>query len=428
MIEKRTIGVAPNGQKKLAHEIEELAKDNEKLRAENTHLQEELNHQHPLKKGGFWRGLAVGLCVIIAALFFVLGNVVFWAGNTLVNTDRYVQTVQPILEDHAVQAAIADYTAGKLFSQVDVTGIIQNALPPKAGFLAPALTSGLRNTTDKTLQSVLASNKFQAVWVNTNRTAHDKLISSIKHSDGNGVISLQDVYDTLGQNLQGTKLSFLAGKSLPQHVGSITVINAPWIPKARFVINSMGWLKPVTLLLVAVFAGTAIWLARRRRATIIGLAAVIGAGMAITLGGVEVVKHYFVLKAPAAYQTAASHAATIVMHHLVVQTLAILCLMITIGVITWISSSYKPAAAARRLLDKWFTTPIHRFIWPHENTATGWLARNRTLFEWAIVGIIAINVLLSEISPKVIIIRALWVIVLVLAAEIIASPRIHSKA
>lgn len=416
-----------NDRKGLTSEVVELTKDNEKLRAENAHLHEKLTRQSLHIRSGFWRTAAITLCLVLATLFLMAGNVVSWAGNTLINTDRYVQTVQPILQDSAVQVAIADYTTAKLFNQVDVTAVIQEALPPKADFLAPTLTSQLRNATNKTLQTVLRSDKFQMVWVNTNRTAHDKLLTSIKNSKGDGVVNLQDVYNTLSQNLQGTKLSFLAGKSLPKSAGTITIINAPWVPKARFVVNSVGWLKPVTLLLVAALSAGAIWLARRRRAVVMALATCIGLGMAATLVGIKLVTHVFVQKAPAIYQAAAEHAANIVLHHLVVQTIAILCIAVVVILIAWVTSTYKYATCTRHAAADWFTSPVHRLLWSHENDVTRWFTNYRSGLEWAVVAIVAALTVISEISPKEVVIRSGIILVLVLAIEIIAAPRIQQK-
>ncbi|HVX47936.1 MAG TPA: hypothetical protein VHA05_01110, partial [Candidatus Saccharimonadales bacterium] len=164
----------------------------------------------------------------------MVGNILFWAGNTLINTDKYVATVQPLMANKTIQSAVADYTTNQVFSQVDVQTFVAGALPPRADFLAPQLTAQLKSTTDKTLQKTLASNRFQVLWANTNRKAQQRLVHAIKTSKTtDGVINLQDVYNRLGESLKDTKLSFLAGKTLPKQAGTINVVDAPWIPKAR---------------------------------------------------------------------------------------------------------------------------------------------------------------------------------------------------
>lgn len=405
--------------------IAALEHDKEELAAENQRLKAELTHGSKKSAAGFWRSMTIALCAAVVVATLIIGNVVFWAGNTIVNSDKYVQTVQPVLQDAAVQSAIADYTTTQLFKQVNVQQTVQNALPERAAFLAPQLTSQLRGATDATLQKALASQRFQTVWANTNQTAHDKLINGIKYSKGDGVVSLQNIYDSLSQNLKDTKLSFLAGKSLPQNIGNIKVVNASWVPKARFVINSVGWLKPVSLLLIAVFSAAAIWLAKRRRTVVILLSGLASLSMIAMLIAIQLVRHAVALQAPAAYQTAADHAAGIILHPLMVQTIAILCVAIIIKIAAWVTGPYKPAAATRRLVDRWLTAPIHNVIWHRENGLTNWFRSYKTGLQWAAAAAVAIISLLSELSPKEVIWRALIMLFAVLVIETVAAP--HSK-
>ncbi len=407
--------------------VAELKHEKEALEAENKRLKARLNGSSQSEsRPRFGRSLAIAICLMLAVIFLIVGNVLFWAGNTLVNTDRYVKTVQPILQDSAVQAAIADYTTTKLFDQVDVTGTIQQALPPRADFLAPTLTTQLQKATDSTLQKTLATDRFQELWANTNRTAHDKLITSIKNSDTDGVVSLQDIYVTLSQNLQDTRLSFLAGKQLPSNVGSITVINAPWIPKARFVINSVSWLKPVSLLLIAVFSAAAIYLARRRRLVVIWLGALASLSMIATLIALQIAKHSLVTQAAPAYQTAADHAAAIIIQPLIVTTVAILCVGITVKIVAWVTGPYKYAVCTRRHVDQWLTAPLHKLIWSRENNLTKWFQTYKSAVEWTIVAILGAVTILTELSPKEVIWRALLMLLAVLVVETIAAAP-HSK-
>jgi hypothetical protein len=275
------------------------------------------------------------------------------------------------------------------------------------------------------LQKALASPRFQTIWANTNRTAHDKLINGIKNSKGDGVVNLQDVYDSLSQNLKDTKLGFLADKSLPQNIGNITVINAPWVPKARFVIKSVGWLKPVSLLLIAVFSASGIWLARRRRIVVILLSGLASLSMIATLIAIQIVRHSLALQAAPAYQTAADHAAGIILHALMVQTFAILCAAIVIKIAAWVTGPYKYAVCTRRLVDNWLTNPIHNLVWHRENGLTNWFQAYKSGLQWATVAAIAIISLLTELSPKEIIWRSIIILFVVLVIETVAAP--HSK-
>jgi hypothetical protein len=413
---------------KTKAQLKVLREANQKLLAENKQLEGRLEKEFGKTTipSSALRKLAIILCVAAATAILVVGNIFFWAGNTLINTDRYVETVQPLLKDAAVQRAVADYTTTQLFKQVDVNQVVQDALPPRAQFLAPQLTSQLQNATDKTLQKVVAGDKFQAVWVNTNRTAHERLIGSIKNSTGDGVINLQDVYASLSQNLAGTRLSFLIGKSIPENIGSITVVDAPWIPKVRMVINDIGWLKPVSLLLVAAFSAAAIWLARNRRRVVIGLGVTVSASMAALLVAIHITKHMAAAQAAPAYQTAAEHAANIIARPLVLQTITILLLGLLVVLVGWLTGSYRSASFLRDGFDKYFTRPVHRTLFgQQESTLTRFVARYRQPIEWAIVAVIGFVTVMVRLSPKLVGLYALLMLLLICVIETLAAP--HSK-
>jgi hypothetical protein len=110
--------------KGLDKEITALTRANEKLQAENKSLKTELHHQQAFGRG--WRVPIIGLFVALATACLVVGNVLLWTSNTVLNTEKYSHTVNAIAEDSAVQQAIAHYTTSKLFDSVDVTSVISN--------------------------------------------------------------------------------------------------------------------------------------------------------------------------------------------------------------------------------------------------------------------------------------------------------------
>jgi hypothetical protein len=313
----------------LSKEIESLARDNQRLRAENSLLKTERgHHQHTVGNG--WRMLLIGLSVALATAFLIIGNILFWAGGTLINTDKYADTMSAVIEDEEVQKGIALYTSQQIFKNVDVTETIQNALPPKASFLAGPLTNQVKKATDTALLRVVSSDRFQTTFIKLNTNAHDRFITAFKSSKSDGTINLQDIYNQLSSSLQNTKLSFLASKTLPDKVGSIQVIYAPWFPKARVIINNIGWIKPIALLLVAIFSTMAIWLSRNRRKLVIILGSFYAISMLISLVSFRVARSIIVSNANPQYQTAVDHAAKAILHPLAVQTTTLFLLSILI--------------------------------------------------------------------------------------------------
>lgn len=405
-------------------QVEELKRANEQLKVENIRLKAKLGKH----KTSFWRNMAIILCVVLATAVLLAGNVFFWAGSTLINTDKYVATVQPLMADKTIQTAVADYTTTQLFNQVDVQAEIAGVLPPRADFLAPQLTKQLRGATESTLQKTLASNRFQTLWVNANRKAQERLIGTIKSSKTtDGVINLQDVYDRLGQSLNGTKLSFLAGKTLPSKVGSVTVINAPWLPKARTVVNNINWLKPVSLALVALFGAVAVWLARNRRRMIIVLASVFALSMAGTLIATQIVQSRVEAHVQPAYQAAAGNAANIILQPLWHQTVTILAFSLLVAAIAWLSGPYGWARCTVGATRKYLTTPLHKLIFKSENGFTHWAAEYRHTIQWIIVAAVVFIMLAVTLSLKLVVLYGLLMLVLEILSEILAAPHSPDK-
>ena len=86
------------------------------------------------------RQFVAAVLVFVAALGVTLSVVGLWAGNTTLNTDRWVATVTPLDQDPAVRAAVSTYTTQQIFSTLNVEQRVKEALPPRAAFLASPLT------------------------------------------------------------------------------------------------------------------------------------------------------------------------------------------------------------------------------------------------------------------------------------------------
>ena len=59
--------------------------------------------EHPSRR----RSIAAAICVVIAALLTTPAAVAFWGQRTLNDSQRYVETVGPLVDSPEVQAAIA---------------------------------------------------------------------------------------------------------------------------------------------------------------------------------------------------------------------------------------------------------------------------------------------------------------------------------
>src|SRR4051812_42708388 len=125
------------------------------------------------------RGVTAAILVAVTAFALVASVVGGWAAATTLNTDRWVSTVAPLPQQPAVAAAVSQYATDQLFEVVDVEQRLRSVLPEQAGFVAGPLTSQVRDAIRKTVDKVLKSDRFQPIWIEANRRAHQQALAII---------------------------------------------------------------------------------------------------------------------------------------------------------------------------------------------------------------------------------------------------------
>jgi hypothetical protein len=262
-----------------AAEIERLRLENERLRHEVV----ELGSAGPREKKHWIRGTAI---VVLMALGFVLVPstlTALWTHNQLMNTDRYVQMVGPLADDPAVQQAVADDISTQVWSSVDVQSLLEQYLPPKLTFAAPALASQVENQVNGLILKAVQSPEFATVWTNANKTAHQALVdflnkntaSNVSIVNGELVVDLGPYVAQVKQRLIDAGIS--VASNIPDVNPSVTVpvANVVALQKARQAVHLLNVLTFVLPVLVLLCFGLAIWLARDRRRVVIWIGVLI---------------------------------------------------------------------------------------------------------------------------------------------------------
>jgi hypothetical protein len=126
------------------------------------------------------RRVAAAVFVAVAAIALVTSVVGVWAARTTLDTERWVATVTPLPRDPQVAGAVAEYATTELFAVLDVENRLRTVLPDQAAFVAGPLTGQLREAVRKTVNQVLVSDRFQRLWVEANRRAHQRALAIIE--------------------------------------------------------------------------------------------------------------------------------------------------------------------------------------------------------------------------------------------------------
>ena len=189
-----------------------------------------------------------------------LSLVAFYVRETVLDTDRYVATMAPIAESPAVQQAVADKLDNAITSRVDFDSLMREALPAQADPLAPALAAALQQAIRSRLDTFVASDNFERLWVEANRRAHARVVALLTTGqsgrlllDGDTVyLDLGAVVDRVRQGLQERGLDRLAA-AIPASVdGRVTLLQSEGLVKARKgvdLIESLTIVLPILALL-----------------------------------------------------------------------------------------------------------------------------------------------------------------------------------
>ncbi len=405
--------------------IESLRKENARLEAEVARLRTiapaEPTSSQPHITSRFLRRTAVVICMVLAVLLVVLGNLFFWVGNTLVSNNRFVAATAPVIQNTQVQQTLALYTTNQIFASVNVQQIVTQALPPRAAFLAPQLTGQIRGFAQQSAQKVLATPKFQQTWNSVIAKQHARIVQFAKNYQGNGTISLNDIVQHLTASLSDTKLSFLQGKQLPKNIGSITVVTASWLPALHTLVNNIGTWRVLSILGLVIFTALAIWLSRNRRHTIFYLCLFSVLGLLGSLVILRIVRQRIIDNVQGAYQAGATRAIQIIAHSFLVQTLTIIVAVIILGLITWISGNSSSAGVTKRYIRSLFTDKLHTLFFDEENVVTSWVGKYQRMLEWVTIGIFILLMLSLRLTAKTLTLLVVLLAIVILAIEIMSN-------
>ncbi|HEY5386771.1 MAG TPA: hypothetical protein VIL79_02610, partial [Thermoleophilia bacterium] len=130
--------------KEMRDQDEKLKERNAELEAENAALEARLEDAESrtviVRRGGRARTILVGLLILLTCLAVVVTGVAIWTHYTVLNTKGYINLVAPIGKDPEAIKALSGYVAGQVVTATDLQQRTQDALPPKAGFLAAPIT------------------------------------------------------------------------------------------------------------------------------------------------------------------------------------------------------------------------------------------------------------------------------------------------
>ncbi|MGV9837214.1 hypothetical protein ACWDUL_23900 [Nocardia niigatensis] len=252
------------------------------------------------------RWTATAALLILVAVLAIGSVLARFAHGELLDTDRYVQTVEPLGTNPTLQSELADRITDAIMARVDVQNITAQALaaiaesnsrvPSAVVGVAPLVGKEARDFVRDTTQSVLASGQFRGLWIEANRQAHQGVAAVLRDrahaavgmsADGTVSVSIGPIIDQVRTALIARGFTF--ADRVPAIDRSFVLFRSPELVEARGWVSVLDRVAPVLPWITVLVAACAVWVAPqgvRRRATFwVGVALALAmALLAVALG------------------------------------------------------------------------------------------------------------------------------------------------
>ena len=231
-----------------------------------------------------------GLLIVLATLLAIVATLTTWTRSQALDTDQWLEVSGDLLNEPDVQEALALFLADELFSTVDVAGELESVLPENLSGLAGPLAGALRGPTTDGIEQIIASSRFQSVWQEANRAAHevavrilrDETIDSVSSADGAIVLDLGTAVRNVGQQV-GIPESAL--DRLPEDVGQITILESGELADAQNAVKVLDFTSWFLYVVVVGMYVAAVYVAvgrRRQMLRSVGIALIV-AGLVLLI-------------------------------------------------------------------------------------------------------------------------------------------------
>jgi hypothetical protein len=370
------------------------------------------------------RRAALTLLLVLGCGLVALSLIAFYVRATVLDTDRYVETMAPIAASADVQRAVAQKLDAAIAERVNYAGLMREALPDRADTLAPALGSTLQNAVRSQIDRFVASDAFQRLWTEANRRVHSRVVALLTTGESGSVrlegdtvfLDLSGAVERVRQGLQERGMDRIA-TAIPSSIdGRVTLIQSEGFVKAREAVDLLERLTILLPILALLCLAGHIALSRPRMRGLlrVGLGLIVTALLLLALVGLGRSAYLDAIDQEVLPRQAAADIfdALIGLLRTGLRVVAIVAIVaIVIALVT--GRAGQIAAGARTA---WGGVAGGR--------GTGWVAEHRALLQWTAVAIGAI-VLLSWDPPtaRVVLLDAALVAAAVALIAAIARAR-----
>jgi hypothetical protein len=335
-------------------ELDRLRREIETLRTE----------QRPRRKPR-WRSVVAVVLIVLASLLSPVAGVAVWVHNQVSDTDRFVRTMSPLIDDPDVQAALTNRLTTTVFQYVDVQGLADDAvdalgaqgLPPalvtRLDGLTPTLTSAVTGFAHDKIAELVASPAFESAWDQAITAAH-RQAATVLSGDNKGVVVRGDtVYldlapfiDLAKQRLSAAGLT--AVNLVPDVHPTVALAKADTLVRAQSAYTTLDTVARVLPWVVLLFFAVGVYLARDRFRALVGSGLGLALSMVLLAAGLLVARSLLIGQVPAAAAPATASGFAIVVAYLRLGLRALLVLGLVVALAGFLGGRSETAVRIRR--------------------------------------------------------------------------------
>jgi hypothetical protein len=255
-----------------------------------------------------WRTPVASVLIVLGCLLAPVSVVAVWSANQVSDTNRYIENIEPLIHNPAVQGALTDKVTVAITSHLNIVGYTNQAaaLLNSKGLsrvstllktFGPSIASAVAGFIHTQVSKIVTSPQFANTWIQVNTTAHAALVkalsgqgnSTVKISNGQVVIDLGPFIEIVKKALVARGFTII--NSLPAIHPTLALFSAKELVRAQTLYRLINDLKIVLPILTLLLLAAGVYIARGHRRALIaaglGFAAsmlVLGLGLLIFRG------------------------------------------------------------------------------------------------------------------------------------------------
>jgi hypothetical protein len=385
-----------------------------------------------------WRSLLATVLIVLGCVLAPVAGLAVWVNNQVSDTDRFVRTMGPLVDDPDVQRRLTDRLTTTVFEYVDVQSIADDAvdalaaqgLPPQVtdrlSTLTPTLASAVTGFVRDKIAELVASPAFATAWNQALAVVHSQA-DAVLSGDSDAIVVRGDmVVLELGPfvELAKERLSdegLTAVNLVPDVNPTVELAQADTLVTAQTAYSTLDNVARVLPWIVLLLFAVGVYLARNRFRALVGAGLGLALSMVVLGAGILVARSLLTGAVPPGAAPATASGFDIVVTYLRLGLRTLLVLGLVLALAGFLAGRSDSAVRIRR----WTAGRLHGIR--GGPSATGTVATfTRTHLHGLRIGAVGVAVLVFVFMEQptgvtILVIAALLLVALV-AIEFLARP------